>query len=123
MTDAGAVATRYIELVGAHDLRPLEELISDSVIATTVAGTFDKTEWVAALARLLPVLERNEIRHVVVDGNTACVIYDFVTDTDAGAVPCAEWITVDADGRMTDIRLLFEKTNWATVAAAIQARS
>ncbi len=123
MSDAGSVATRYIELVGAHDLAPLEDLIADSAIATTVSGTFDKAEWIAALGRLLPALVRNEIRQVVVDGPSACVVYDFVTDTEAGAVPCAEWITVDADGRMTAINLLFEKTNWAQVAAAIQERS
>lgn len=123
MSDAGSVATRYIELVGAHDLAPLEDLIADSAVATTVSGTFDKAEWIAALGRLLPALVRNEIRQVVVDGPSACVVYDFVTDTEAGAVPCAEWITVDADGRMTAINLLFEKTNWAQVAAAIQERS
>ena len=123
MTDVGAIAIRYIELVGAHDLGPLDELISDTVVATTVAGTFSKPEWIAALARLLSVLERNEIRQVVVDGDSACIVYDFVTDTEAGAIPCAEWITVDADGRMNSISLLFEKANWGAVAAAIQARS
>lgn len=123
MSDAGAVATRYIELVGAHDLAPLEDLIADSAVATTVTASFNKAEWIAALARLLPALVRNEIRQVVVDGSSACVVYDFVTDTEAGAVPCAEWITVDKEGRMTGINLLFEKTNWAHVAAALQERA
>jgi SnoaL-like domain len=123
MSDAGAVGTRYIELVGSHDLSPLEDLIADSVVATTVSGPFDKAEWIAALARLLPALVRNDIRQVVVDGSSACVVYDFVTDTEAGAVPCAEWITIDSDGRITGINLLFEKTNWARVAAALQERA
>ena len=123
MSDTGTVATRYIESVGAHDLDTLDELFADSLVATTVSAAFDKAEWIVALGRLLPVLVRNEIRQVVVDGTTACVVYDFVTDTEAGAVPCAEWITVDADGRITGINLLFEKTNWGQVAAAIQARS
>jgi hypothetical protein len=123
MSDAGAVGTRYIELVGSHDLTPLEDLIADSVVATTVSGSFDKAEWIAALARLLPALVRNEIRQVVVDGSSACVVYDFVTDTAAGAVPCAEWITIDSDGQITGINLLFEKTNWARVAAALQERA
>jgi hypothetical protein len=123
MSDIGAIATRYIELVGAHDLDPLEELFADSLVATTVSATFDKAGWIAALRRLLPILARNEVRQVVVDGSVACIVYDFLTDTEAGAVPCAEWITVDADGRITGISLLFEKTNWAQVAAAIQERS
>ena len=122
-TGVGEIAGRYIELVGRHDLGALDDLIADSVVATTTSATFDKAGWIAALRRLLPVLVRNEIRQVVVDGTSACVVYDFVTDTDAGAIPCAEWVTVDADGRMTAINLLFEKTNWAAVAAAIQERS
>jgi hypothetical protein len=123
MSDAGATATRYIELVGAHDLAPLEDLLADAVVATTVNGTFDKAEWIGALRRLLPVLLRNEVRQVVVDGLVACVVYDFVTDTEAGAVPCAEWITLDEEGRIAGINILFEKTDWAQVAAAIQERS
>jgi hypothetical protein len=35
MSDAAAVITRYIELVGAHDLDPLDELFAHSVVATT----------------------------------------------------------------------------------------
>ena len=123
MTDVGAIATRYIELVGAHDLDAVEGLLAENVVATTTRGTSTKAEWIAALRRLLPVLERNEIRQVVVDGDSACVVYDFVTDTEAGAVPCAEWITIDADGRMTAINLLFEKTHWAHVVAALQDRA
>jgi len=123
MRDVGAIARKYIESVGAHDLGALEEMLADNVVATTTRGASTKAEWIVALRRLLTVLQRNEIRQVVVDGDSACVVYDFVTDSEAGAVPCAEWISVDADGRMTAINLLFEKTNWAAVAAAIEARS
>lgn len=122
VTDAGAIATRYIALVGTHDMAGVEQLLADTVVATTTRGASNKGEWIEALGRLLPVLLRNEIRQVVVDGDSACVVYDFVTDTAAGSVSCAEWVTVDADGRMTAVNLLFEKTNWAAVAAAIEAR-
>jgi hypothetical protein len=123
VTDVGAIARKYIESVGAHDLEEVERLLAENVVATTTRGASDKAEWLAALQLLVTVLQRNEIRQVVVDGDSACVVYDFVTDTEAGEVPCAEWITVNPDGRMTAINLLFEKTNWAAVAAAIEARS
>jgi ketosteroid isomerase-like protein len=119
VSDVGAIASRYIELVGAHELDAVAELLSEDVVATTTRGPSNKGEWIIALRRLLPVLQRNEIRQVVVDGDTACVVYDFITDTAAGAIPCAEWVTVGADDRITTINLLFEKTNWATVAAAL----
>jgi SnoaL-like domain len=120
MSDAAAVITRYIELVGAHDLDPLDELFAHSVVATTSGGTFDKAEWIAALRRLLPALVRNEIRQVYSNAAGACVVYDFVTDTPAGAVTCAEWITLDPDGRIATVELLFEKANWAHVIEALK---
>jgi hypothetical protein len=120
--DAAAALTRYIELVGSHDLGRLDDLFADSLVATTAGNTFDKPQWIAALRRLLPVVVRNDIRHVFRDGNKACVIYDFVTDTEAGAVPCVESVTV-VDGRITAIELIFEKVNWAYVASALQARA
>src|SRR5258708_16300819 len=46
--------------------------------------------YISGFERLAPILLRNDIKHVVVDGDQACVIYDFVTDTPAGAVPSVE---------------------------------
>jgi hypothetical protein len=126
MTDAGAVIARYVELVGAHDLEPLDGLLSDSLVATTGGATLDKTGWIAALQRLLPVLVRNEIRQVYVTSapaTGACAIYDFVTDTEAGAVTCAEWITLDGDVRIATVELLFEKANWPHVVEALKQRA
>jgi hypothetical protein len=123
MTDAGAIARRYIELVSSHDLAPLDDMISDEVVATTKSGSFGKADWIGALQRLLPTLKHNETREVVVDGSSACVVYDFVTSTEAGAVRCAEWITVNDNGRITAINLLFDKTNWAHVDAAREERA
>jgi hypothetical protein len=126
MTQAAEVLTRYIEYVGAHDLEHLDDLFSDSVVASTGNGTFDKNEWIAALRRLLPVLVRNDIRTVYVTeppaSAGACVVYDFVTDTEAGAVTCAEWITLDEDGRIATVELLFEKAEWAHVIEALRQR-
>jgi ketosteroid isomerase-like protein len=138
MSDATTVITRYIDLVGAHDLEPLDELFADDLVATTTSANFGKAEWIAALRRLLPVLVRNEIREVIggpstgsgtgagtgsgTSAETAAVFYDFVTDTDAGAVPCAEWITV-ADGRITTVELIFDQSKWSHVVAALRERA
>jgi ketosteroid isomerase-like protein len=94
MSDATTIIRRYIDLVGKHDLAPLNELFAEELVATLAGATFGKAEWIAALARLLPILSRNDIREVFEGDETAAVFYDFVTDTEAGAVPCAEWITV-----------------------------
>lgn len=121
-TDAAALITRYIELVGAHDLDPLEELFADDLVAKTSGATFNKADWIVALRRLLPVLLRNEIRDVFSHDDKAVAIYDFVTDTEAGPVVCVEWITA-SDGKISEVELIFEKANWPPVATAIQARA
>jgi ketosteroid isomerase-like protein len=128
MSEATAIIRRYIELVGAHDTAALSDLFDDDFVATMAVGTFTKSEWIAALERLMPVLVRNDIREVF-DGDdpsrtsaTAAVFYDFVTDTDAGAVPCAEWITTRG-GKITTTELIFEKENWAHVVTALKERA
>jgi ketosteroid isomerase-like protein len=121
MSEATTIIRRYIDLVGAHDLAPLGDLLADDLVAATSGGTFTKAEWVAALDRLLPILVRNDIREIFEAGDKAAVFYDFVTNTDAGAVPCAEWITV-ADGTITTVELIFEQSKWSHVVAALSAR-
>lgn len=128
MSDATTIIRRYIDLVGSHDLAPLEELFADDLVATLAGQTFGKAEWIAALGHLLPILTRNDIREVFGGDpstssgtETAAVFYDFVTDTDAGAVPCAEWITV-RDGAITIVELIFEKAKWPLAMQALQSR-
>lgn len=65
---------------------------------------------------------RNEVREVFADGDRACVVYDFVTDTPAGAVPCVELVTV-RDGRITAIELIFDRVAFAPVNEALAARA
>jgi ketosteroid isomerase-like protein len=124
MTDniTAAIARRYIETVGSRDLAPLDALLDGNLVARFAGGTLDKTEWIEALHRLLPALLRNEIREVFSTGDRACVVYDFVTDTDAGAVTCVELVTVDG-GRITDIELLLDRVAFAPVNVALSAAS
>jgi ketosteroid isomerase-like protein len=120
--DTASVARAYIEAVGAHDLAPLDDLLDDSLVASFAGAPSDKPTWIAALNRLLPALVRNDIREVFVDGDRGCVIYDFVTDTDAGAVTCVETVTV-RDGRITRIELLLDRVAFAPVNAALAERA
>lgn len=121
-TSTAAVARRYIELVGAHDLAPLDDLFADDLVARVGDDTLGKQEWLAALGRFLPALVRNDIRSVFADGEQAAVVYGFVTDTGAGTVPCVELLTVTGE-RIHSIELIFERLHWAEVMAALQQRA
>lgn len=121
-TDTGALARTYIEAVGARDLAPLDMLFDERMVATFSGTRLDKSEWIEAIRRLLPVLIRNDIREIFVAGQRACVVYDFVTDTPAGAVVCAELITVE-DGRITEIELVLDRVAFAPVHATLKKQA
>ncbi|MFP3466126.1 nuclear transport factor 2 family protein [Leifsonia sp. SIMBA_070] len=121
-TDAETVARRYIQAVGAHDEEPLDDLLDVALVAEFAGTTLDKDGWRAALHRLLPALVRNEIREVFSDGDRACVVYDFVTDTAAGAVRCVELLTV-RDGRIAHIELLLDRVAFAPVNEELAQRA
>lgn len=120
--DNESVARAYIDAVGRGDLASLHDLLDDALVARFVGVDYDKSQWLAALARLLPALIRNDVREVFVAGERACVIYDFVTDTPAGAIECVELVTV-VDGRITHVELLLDRVAFGPVNAALEERA
>ena len=121
-TDAETVARRYIQAVGARDEDPLDDLLDVALVAEFAGSTLDKEGWLTALHRLMPALVRNEIREVFSAGDRACVVYDFVTDTAAGAVRCVELLTV-RDGRIAHIELLLDRVAFAPVNEELAQRA
>jgi ketosteroid isomerase-like protein len=111
----------YIEAVGRHDLAAVAELIADDAVAKFAGDSLTKEAWLDALGRLFPALERNEIRHLSADGDTACVVYDFVTNTPAGAIACVEVIRT-ADDRISSIELILDRVAFGPVNEALRAR-
>ena len=121
MDDIAQLARSYINAVGDRDLDPLDDLLDDGLVARFAGNQLDKNGWIAALRRLLPVLVRNDIRNVFVDGDHACVVYDFVTDTPTGAVTCVELLTVHA-GQITSVELILDRVAFAPVNEALASR-
>lgn len=119
MIDTAATARAYIQAVSDHDLGRLEALLDDRLVAEFAGRPFDKGEWMNALARLLPALERNDIREVFTDADRACVVYDFVTNTPAGTVRCVELMAI-VDDRITDIELVLDRVAFAPVNQALE---
>jgi len=78
--------------------------------------------FVQGFRNLAPILDRNEIREIVVDGDKAAVLYDFVTSTPAGPVLSAEFLTF-VDRLIRSSTLLFDWRRWPEVLQEIQARA
>ncbi|MDF9749482.1 nuclear transport factor 2 family protein [Arthrobacter sp. ES3-54] len=115
------IARSYIQAVGSHDLNALENLLGEDLVATFAGTALDKAGWTTALKRLLPALVRNEIREVFTAQDRACVVYDFITDTAAGAVRCIELLTINAD-KIREIELVLDRVAFAPVNEALNAR-
>lgn len=119
---SATAARSYIDAVGRHDLDTVRELITDDAVAWFAGESLTKEAWLAALNGLLPILERNVIRHLSADGEAACVVYDFVTNTPAGAVPCVELVGTK-QGKINSIELILDRVAFAPVDEALRERA
>ena len=112
----------YIKAVGEHRLDDLRPMLEPDATFTLGDATFRGVDaFIGAFVRLMPILERNDIRKVFVDGNEACVIYDFVTSTPAGPVLSVEYLTFQGD-RIKSSLLVFERQHWPEVMAVLIER-
>jgi uncharacterized protein YciI len=122
--DLKALTLAYIDAVGQKRFDQLENLLAPDVEFSTPGATpiHGAQDYIRALERLGPILARNEVKRVFVDGNQAGVIYDFVTDTPVGAVPCVEWLTFEGR-RIRSSRLIFHSQPWPEVRKELARRS
>ena len=123
MTDLKTIALAYVEAASTKDLGRLTGLLADDLTFVGPTSRYHTAaEVLAALRRLTAIHVRNDIKRVFVDGAEACVIYDFVTDTEIGAVPTVEWLRIE-DGRIRSIRLFYDRVPWQTVLVELQRRA
>lgn len=122
VTDPKALVLAYLEAYEEQDFDRVAELLDPEVeFQGPGAPIQGAAPYIAALRRLSPVLLRNDVKKVFVDGDDICVIYDFVTNTPAGAVPSIEWHTVEG-GRIRAVRLLFDRVSFRPVVEELAKR-
>ena len=121
-TDPRELVTSYIQAVGNRRLEALRPLLEDDAAFTLGDNTVRGREaFVGAFRRLLPIIERNDIRHLFIDGDEACVVYDFVTSTPVGPVLSVEYIKLRS-GRIASSTLVFERLHWPEVLTTLKER-
>jgi hypothetical protein len=122
-TQINDLVTAYIKAVGEHRLEDLPAMLDPDVEFTVGGATLHGPKaFVGAFERLSPIILRNDIRKVFVDGDEACVVYDFVTDTPVGAVVSVEYIKVKG-GRIASVLLVFERLHWPEVQQELAERA
>jgi hypothetical protein len=121
--DRKTLALEYLDAVAKQEFDRVEELLAADLRFRGPAMTRSSAEEViAALKRLSAIHVRNDVKRVFVDGDDVCVIYDFVTDTTAGALPTIEWLRFDG-ARIRSIDLYYDRLPWQTVMEAIEQRA
>ena len=121
-TDPRELVTSYIQAVGERRLEALPPLLESDAEFTLGDNTVRGREaFVGAFRRLLPIIERNDIRHLFVDGDEACVVYDFVTSTPVGPVLSVEHLRL-RNGRIASSTLVFERLHWPEVMTVLKDR-
>jgi hypothetical protein len=123
-TDVRELVSGYVTAVGERRFDLFEQLLHPDVefggqTATPLQGAPAVAE---GFKRLGPVILRNDIRHVIVDGDKAFVLYDFVTDTVVGPVLTGEFLAVEGD-RIRSITLLFDWRRWPEVLEELERRT
>ena len=113
----------YVQAAGARRFDRLAEMVHpDATFDGTVKAVRGADAFVQGFRNLGPVVERNEVREVVVEGDRAFVLYDFVSDTPVGPVLCGELVTFK-DGLISSSTLIFDWRRWPEVVRELQART
>jgi len=121
--DKKTLTLEYLNAVGSQQYRKLETLLAPNLQFRGPSMTRNSAgEFLEALKRLGAIHVRNDVKRVFVDGDEVCVIYDFVTDTPAGALPTIEWLRFDGD-RIRSIDLYYDRLPWQQVMAVIAERA
>jgi hypothetical protein len=121
-TNRKTLALEYLNAVGKQQYERIEALLAPDLQFRGPSMTrASAAEFLAALKRLGAIHVRNEVKRVFVDGDEVCVIYDFVTDTPAGALPTVEWLRFDGE-RIQSIDLYYDRLPWQQVMAEIAER-
>lgn len=121
--DRRTLALEYLAAVAAQDFSRVEGLLAPDLRFRGPAMTRSSAaDFIAALRHLGAIHVRSDVKRVFVDGDEACLIYDFVTDTPAGALPTIEWLRFDAE-RIRSIDLYYDRLPWQSVMAAMAERA
>ena len=122
-TDRKTLALAYLSAVAKHQYNEVEALLAPDLHfrGPTMTRT-SAADYLGALKRLGAIHVRNDVKRVFVDGDEVCVIYDFVTDTPAGALATIEWLRFDG-GRIRSIDLYYDQLPWQTALAVMAERA
>jgi hypothetical protein len=113
------IALAYIAACGRKDLDSVASLLAPDIRFSgpnrTSAGA---EQYLAVLKWLGPIWVQSDVKQVWSDGPDVCVIYNFVSNTPAGAVPIVEWLRIEA-GKVASVTLIFDRVAFKPASDAL----
>lgn len=122
--DIRNLVIEYNQAFGDGRLDRVAEMLHPDLDFDGTVGKITRgaAEYMSGLPRLATIIVRNDIKEIVVEGNRAFILYDFVTDTPAGAVLSGEFLTFE-EGLIRSITLIFDWRRWPEVLAEVSRRT
>lgn len=110
-------ALKYFEHWSKKDYEGSAAFLDENLSFKGPIDTFNNSkDYLQAISRLAPIVTEVRRKRTFVDGKDACFIYELVTNTPAGTVPCAEWIHSD-QGKVKSIQVFFDARPFAAMFA------
>ena len=111
------VALKYFDLWSRKDYQASARYLDDNLSFKGPIDTFNNAkDYLSAIGRLAPIVTEVRKKKTFVDGKDVCVLYDLVTNSPAGTVPCAEWIHAE-HGKVKSIQVFFDARPFAAMFA------
>lgn len=113
----GEVALKYFEHWSRKDYEGSAVYLDENLSFKGPIDTFTNAQdYLRAISRLATIIVEVRTRKTFIDGKDVCKVYDLVTNTPAGTVPCAEWIHAD-EGKVKSIQVFFDARPFAAMFA------
>ena len=118
MAEARDIVKRYFEARTSGDAATARSLLRDDLSFRGPFDTFDNADdYTRAIQGFAQIVERDDRRTLLSEGDEAVLVYDLVTKTPAGTAPVAEWYRV-RDGRIAAIQAFFDARPFAAMREA-----
>jgi hypothetical protein len=110
-------AMKYFDHWSKKEYQASANYLDENLSFKGPIDTFNNSkDYLKALDKLAPIVVEVNKKRTFVDGKDACFVYDLVTSTPAGTVPCAEWIHSD-HGKVKSIQVFFDARPFAAMFA------
>ncbi len=117
MSTTKETVTAFYSHIENGDFAAVRSLLHDDL---DFQGPMDRLKeadtLVAKLTKLAPLTESFRVKHLFIDGDRGCCVYDLITATPIGESPVTEYFEV-RDGRIASIRAHFDSRPWFALFA------